>query len=159
MKTTCCTASILKRLALAVLLSLGLLAHASDKTTAVAKPAAVEIPKSVFTDNPQVGKDPFFPASTRRAVVTSRVVATNAGPPTATFDPIGLLKLRGISGTTALPLAIINGTTVAQGETAEVRVGAQIIKFRCLAVREGSVLLEFSGSKEVRELSLRKEIL
>jgi len=158
MRTIFIPTSTLKRLTVAALLGLCLLVRASDKSAVTVKPAEVVIPKSVFTDDPQSGKDPFFPTSTRR-VFTSRVVPTNAGPVTATFDPIKLLTLKGISGTTALPLALINGTTVAQGETAEIRVGAQIIKIRCLSVREGSVLLELSGSKEVRELSLRKEVL
>jgi len=156
MKTTSITTSTLKHLAVAALLGLGLLVHASDKSAAVAKPAPVVIPKSIFTDDPQLGKDPFFPNSTRRVVVASRVVATNVGPATATFDPFRLLTLKGISGTTALPLAIINGTTVAQGETAEIRVGPQIIKIRCLSVRESSVLLELDGSKEIKELRLRE---
>lgn len=155
MKTTSRT-WIVKQLVVALLLGLCLLVRASDKSAAAAKTAPA-IPKSVFMDQPQAGKDPFFPNSTRRMVVAARVVATNAGPSTPTFSPFSLLTLKGISGTKALPLALINGTTVAQGEAAEIRSGAQFIKVKCLEVRESSVLLELDGSKEIKELRIRKE--
>ena len=155
MKTTFITTLRLKHLAVVSLLGICLLTRASDKAVA-AKPTSVVIPKSVFTDDPRAGKDPFFPNSTRRVAIAP--VPTNVGPSTPTFDPVGLLFLKGISRAQALPLALINGSTVAQGETAEIRSGLQIIKIKCLEVREASVLLELYGSKEIREIHLREKI-
>jgi hypothetical protein len=143
----------LKHLVLAAFLAFGLVLHASDKSAMAVKPAQVVIPQSAFTDDPRLGKDPFFPNSTRRQATTSTYVApTNAAPTSSLF---GFLALKGISGTKAQPLALINGTTVAAGETAEIRSGLQIIKIRCLEIRERSALIELAGSKDIREIKLR----
>jgi hypothetical protein len=155
MKTTSIITSTLKRFAVAALLSFGLLVHASDKSIATVKPAAVVIPKSVFTDDPQLGKDPFFPNSTRRMVVVSRVVLTNAPSNASSFS---LLTLKGISGIKGQRLALINSATVAEGELAGIRAGTQIVKIRCLAIHDASVLLELDGSKEIKEIRLREGI-
>jgi len=121
------------------------------------KPAAPL--KSVFVDSPQVGRDPFFPVSTRRLDALPRIVstpATNAPPPSASFD---LLRLKGISGTKGQPLALINSTTVGVGEIAEIKcIGRQVVKVKLLAIRDSSVLVELSGVREVRELKLREGI-
>jgi hypothetical protein len=155
MKITSITTSTLKHLAVAALLGLCLLVRASDKSAAVAKPAAVVIPKSIFTDDPQSGKDPFFPTSTRRVAVVPRAVLTNAPATSSSFT---LLVLKGISDIKGQRLALINSATVAEGELADIRVGLQIVKIRCLAIREASVLLELDGSKEIKEIRLREGI-
>jgi hypothetical protein len=110
-------------------------------------------------DNPQVGRDPFFPISTRRLDALPRIASTpasNAPPPSASLD---LLRLKGISGTKSQPLALINSTTVGVGEIAEIKcVGRQIVKIKLLAIRDSSVLVELPGGGEVRELKLREGI-
>jgi len=143
---------ILRHLVVATFLGFGLLLRASDKSATVAKPAEVIIPKSVFTDDPQLGKDPFFPSSVRRQASIARVAPTNAAPTSSLFT---LLSLKGISGTKGQQLALINSATVAEGETADIRSGPQMIKIRCVEIRERSVLLELAGSKEIREIKLR----
>ena len=124
-----------------------------------AKSEAV-IPKSVFVNNPEVGKDPFFPYSTRRKDAMPRAVvtapSTNAAPTTVIHVD---LKLKGIAGTKEQRLALINSVTVAQGETADIKcAGGQIIKIRCREIRDHSVLVELAGLGEVRELKLREGI-
>ena len=123
-----------------------------------AKSEAV-ISKSVFVNNPEVGKDPFFPYSTRRKDAMPRAVVTapssNAPAPVIHVD----LKLKGIAGTKEQRLALINSVTVAQGETADIKcAGGQIIKIRCREIRDHSVLVELAGLGEVRELKLREGI-
>lgn len=155
MKTILVHHLILKSVVLACLVGASAFAHASDKKAAPAKPVAMVVPKSVFSDDPQSGKDPFFPASTRRLASLPRVApSTNAAP--AAPSLFTFLTLKGISGTKDKPLALVNGTTMTLGEKAEVRSGYQIIKVRCLEIRERSVLLELDGSKEIRELKLRE---
>ncbi len=155
MKITMFSTATLKHFVVTALLGLVLLAQASDKSATVAKPAPVVVPKSLFTDDAQLGKDPFFPNSTRRVAQSSRVVPTNAPPTVSSFN---LLTLKGISGTKGQRLALINGATVAEGEAADIRAGAQIIKIRCAAIHETSVLLELVGSKEMKEIRLREGI-
>src|SRR6476469_5890429 len=90
----------------AVILSCAAMKAFADKP---AGPPKGELSKSgiplkyVFVDNPQVGRDPFFPVSTRRLDALPRIVstpATNAPPPSASFD---LLRLKVISGTKGQP--------------------------------------------------------
>lgn len=150
--------SILRLLALAGFLSLCVLLQASDKPSAAKRSAELVIPKSTFTDDVRSGKDPFFPNSTRRLALIPQVVRTNDAVPTTSSFALLPLFLKGISGTKAQPLALINGATVAQGETAEIRCGAQLVKIRCLSIRERSVVLELDSSKEVREIKLREGI-
>lgn len=113
-------------------------------------------PQSVFVDDAKVGKDPFFPNSIRRLEELPRVTATNAAPVSNTV--FSQLLLKGISGTRAEPLALINTTTVGLGETAEIRCSGQTVKVRCREIRESSVLIELVGSHEIRELRLRDNI-
>lgn len=118
------------------------------------------IPKSVFVNNPEVGKDPFFPYSTRRKDTMPRAVVaaptTNAAPaPSIQVD----LKLKGIAGTKEQRLALINSVTMAQGETADIKcAGGQVVKVRCREIRDNSVLVEIVALGEVRELKLREHI-
>ena len=127
--------------------------------TPAPKAVTPPVPKSVFMDEPDKGKDPFFPTSTRRSESLPRVVAssTNSAPETSTL--FNLLQLKGISGLRGERLAIINGSTIAVGEVAEIRCGArQILKVRCREIRDDSVVLELDGLGEVRELKLRPNI-
>jgi hypothetical protein len=121
-------------------------------------PAELPVPKSLFVNDPETGKDPFFPLSVRRKETMAHVTAvtTNAAPPTSAL--FNLLKLKGISGTKNQPLALINGTTFSVGEAAEIKCGGQILKIRCVEIREDSILIELPCGGEVRELKLRKGI-
>jgi hypothetical protein len=67
---------------------------------------------------------------------------------------IGQVKLSGLSGTADQRLAIINGSTFAQSETAAVKVAGKTIKVHCLEIREKSALVEIDGLDKPRELFL-----
>ena len=133
---------------------LGLVCATAYGDNAAGKKDEPSRPRSVFEDNPNTGKDPFFPKSTRRRQEIVRAVATNA-PPTL---PSAELALKGISGSKSQPLALINTTTVGLGEKAEVKCGQQAIMLRCLEIRDRSVLIEIVATGELRELRLREGI-
>jgi hypothetical protein len=104
----------------------------------------VVIPKSVFVDRPDFGRDPFFPKSTRRG----QVVATNPViQPVGNFDSIAL---KGISVNNEKRLAIVNNKTFEVGEEGEVPVGAQRVKVKIIEIREKSAVISVNGvSKEL----------
>lgn len=133
-------------------------ARATEKTVAAAKTESV-IPRSVFANDPNVGRDPFFPGSTRRKDVIPRAVVTTTNAAPVHSIASDLLKLKGISGTKDQPLALINGSTMAPGEIADIKCyGGQIVKLRCREIRHQSVLIELLHGGEVRELKLREGI-
>jgi|SRR5687768_6654324 len=146
--------SVKKTVAVAALVSLCAAAHASDKPSAQTNAPAV--PKSVFIDNPQSGKDPFFPNSNRRSQTIVRVATTNRAPQVS--GVLEKLTLKGISGTKGQPLALINSSTVAQGELADIKCGREIFKILCIEIRDRSVLVALHGTSETRELKLREGI-
>jgi hypothetical protein len=113
--------------------------------------AAPARPRAVFEEFAG-GRDPFFPASSRRGRPIS-VPTTNAPALIAHVQ----LSLKGIS-VTKPPLALINNTTVAEGEVADIRSGARLVKIRCREIRDTSVLVEIVGSEQVQELKLREGI-
>ena len=115
--------------------------------------APVVVPRAVFADDPQTGKDPFFPESRRRW----REVTP--GGPNALAQPTGLLSqlvLKGISYSKGHRLALINNVTFAAGEKADLKINDQRVLVRCLDIRDRSVLVTIEGAKETRELQLRK---
>jgi hypothetical protein len=146
--------SVMRNAVLAAVVCACAVTHASEKLAPATN--EVVVPKSVFVNNPDAGKDPFFPTSTRRLQSLVRVTATNSVPQSSRI--LDQLALKGISGTKAEPLAIINGVTVAKGELAEIKCGRQIVKVRCLEIRDSSVLIELHGTRETRELRLREGI-
>ena len=120
---------------------------ASAPTNAL--PAQLEIPKSVFLipTTPQQGKDPFFPRSMR--LFTSVVVSTNLQPtPAVTVE----LKLKGISGTVARRLAIINNRTFEANEEGVVSTASGPVRIRCLEIRADSVLVQIGGEQRILQL-------
>lgn len=143
-----------KAAALAVL-CLGLSARAEDRPATVAKAACVT-PKSVFANDPTIGADPFFPTSRRRLDALPRPVMTNVVVQTSTIWE--RLKLKGMSGPEGQRLALISGATFAVGETAEVKCDGQMVKVRCVEIRDRSVVLQLVASGETREIKLRENI-
>ena len=95
--------------------------------------------KSEFIDNSNFGKDPFFPQSTRRGLPTNTNVVVE---PTVQNSN---LSLKGISGLQNRRLAIINNRTFEAGEEADVKVGNQVIKVRCVEIREKSAVVSING--------------
>jgi hypothetical protein len=129
---------------------------ARARTAPAAAPLAVpvpelELPESTFVipKTMNEGKDPFFPNSTR---VYSTGSTTKTNTPTIVAD----LTLKGISGTTEQPLAIINTTTFSTGEINEVILKKGRIRIQCLEINmsAGTVLLQVGGER--RELRLQR---
>ncbi|HWN93588.1 MAG TPA: hypothetical protein VNT99_01035 [Methylomirabilota bacterium] len=142
-----------KSAALASVLGFAVLACASEKPLAKMDPV---VPKSMFVDDVKNGKDPFFPNSIRRQEALPRIAVTNeVAPVNLLFEQ---LFLKGISGIKGQQLALINSSTLATGEVAEIKFGGRSIKVRCREIRERSVLIELDGSHETRELKLREGI-
>src|SRR6185503_4457026 len=109
----------------AFLIVFGCLAAASaeNPTNAPSKIGPPALIKSVFVTDATSGKDPFYPNSTRQQQVVVRstpTTTTTPPPPNAVFKE---LSLKEISGTKGKMLALINSSTVGEGELAEIRVG------------------------------------
>lgn len=129
-----------------------LVAKARTVAPAPAVPPVVELPEpplSTFVVPRKIadGRDPFFPNSSRVYGVDSTV--TNRAP-TIVAD----LVLKGISGTTEQPLAIINTTTFTVGEINEVIIKNGRLRVQCLEINMslGTALLQIGSER--RELRL-----
>lgn len=112
----------------------------------------VELPKSVFVlpANPDEGRDPFFPNSTR-----PYATSTPAAPARPAAAPVSLV-LKGFSGPVDRRLAIINNRTFEAGEEGDVVFPGGRIKVRCVEIRDESVVIEMGGER--RELRLRRGV-
>jgi hypothetical protein len=127
-----------------------LVAHARTARTAAtpASTAAPALPLSTFVlpRKPTEGRDPFFPNSIR---VYGEAAVTNRSA-TVMVD----LVLKGISGTTEKPLAIINSTTFTAGESNEVILKNGRMRIQCVEINmaTGTVLLQIGSER--RELRL-----
>jgi Bacterial PH domain len=81
----------------------------------------------------------------------------NAGDDIPTPDPSYLtnIKLNGLSGIPPRRLAIINGKTVAAGESLTLNLDVRAVTLRCLAINQSSVTITIDGFPGPRELRLR----
>ena len=107
--------------------------------------------KSVFTDDPSFGKDPFFPKSPRRKFVPK---APDEKPPDPTVSDF--IALKGISFVDGKKLAIINTSTVGEGEEFSLKVNGQILKGQCIEIKEKSVIINSGGA--TKEIFLRSAV-
>jgi hypothetical protein len=64
------------------------------------------------------------------------------------------LKLNGISFGTTNPLAIINGKTLQEGQSAKFILSPRILNVKCLNIRKDSVLISIDGEDQPRILRL-----
>jgi hypothetical protein len=126
-------------------------ASAAAPVDSLPKVDAVSAPKSVFTDEANFGKDPFFPKSSRR--IATAPVSHN---PQTTEVPDRIFVLKGISVNKDKRLALINNYTLAAGEEAEIKVEGHTVRVRCVEVRERSVIISVRGAN--KELTLRPGI-
>jgi hypothetical protein len=131
-----------------------------DKTPAAApKAAAAEpepaIPQSVFTipSTSGVARDPFFPSRIIQAQVAKPTTTTNAAPRSVSLS---CLVLKGLSGTAANPLAMVNGRTMARGESAEIVTDCGRLLVHCVDITANSAIVEVGGER--RELRLRSDL-
>lgn len=134
-------------------MSAGLLLAASLRadTTAPSPVAPPGAPKSVFSDDPSFGKDPFFPKSPRRKFVPK---APDEKPPEPTVSD--LFTLRGISFIDGRKLAIINTHTVGEGEEFTLKSNGQVLKAQCVEIKEKSVVINSGGA--TKEIFLRSAV-
>ncbi len=123
----------------------------AGKNEATAPAELLPPPQSVFVipKKPTEGKDPFFPNATRIYASDTPVKLTTP------VSPVGELSLKGISGTAAEPLAIINTTTFTTGEENDVITSVGRMRIRCVAINmgNGTVLVQAGGER--RELRLQ----
>ncbi len=83
--------------------------------------------------------------------------AANANAYATASSPIpDTLMLKGISGSKGHALILLNDQTIGVGESAKVHVGKTNVLVRCLEIRDDSARIQIVGSKEERELTLRK---
>lgn len=89
-----------------------------------------------------------------RAAAKSDATVTNREP-AKKEDPawVSEIKLKGIGGTSARRLAIVNGRTLGPGDGIQVKAGAKIVILRCIAINEKSVTVNIEGLGD-RELYL-----
>jgi hypothetical protein len=79
-------------------------------------------------------------------------------PNTIALTPVpDTLTLIGISGAGIGRLALINDRAFCVKESGKVRVGKTNVHIRCLEIRDGSVLIEVTGSQEKQELSIKTQ--
>jgi hypothetical protein len=107
-----------------------------------------DIPQSTFSipAAPQEGRDPFFPNSFHGAASTALTQTPSAAAEA--------LVLNGIGGTPDHKLAMINGRTMAEGETNEINTVAGRVRIHCIEIKGESAVVEVVGG-ERRELHLR----
>jgi hypothetical protein len=131
----------------------------SAPAAATAPAAARTIPQSVFVYDLKGGRDPFFPDSARRQqkAPAPAIAARNASEPAAS-KAAGQLRLKGISGSRAGRLALINNRTFAAGETGEVRTGEGRVHLRCVEIRDDAVVVLLGGESQNRELRLHEKL-
>lgn len=130
-----------------------LVAHARTAAPAAVAPATTTPPVPPMLSTFAIprkatdGRDPFFPNSSR--VYGADAAVTNRAP-----SVVADLVLKGISGTTEQPLAIINTTTFTAGESNEVLLKNGRIRIQCVEINmaAGTVLLQVGSER--RELRI-----
>jgi hypothetical protein len=109
------------------------------------------VPKSVFIipTNVKEGRDPFFPNSSRAP-----------GSEQVQVDPhsnvMSLLILNGLNLKPGGHTAMINGHTMAEGETADIMTSSGTISVHCVKITDGNTVIVEVGSK-TQELHMRNE--
>jgi hypothetical protein len=150
------TANASRRLAVGLALLIcetGLLMASSANAAEVPGTLAalgVTVPQSAFIDDPNQGKDPFFPESKRR------LPKPKADPkPTAIVASPKDLMLKGISGPPNRRFALINNLPFIAGEEGQVKTPNGPMRIRCLEVLDNAVVIMIDNDGVRRELRLR----
>jgi hypothetical protein len=107
-------------------------------------------PRSVFVDDFDQGKDPFFPHSTRRSQPGKGSAIVSAPP------VLDQLVLKGITGTKNRRFAIINSEVFGVGEEHDLTLAGQRLNLRCEQINETSVVVSVKGQPNKKELKLRQ---
>jgi hypothetical protein len=118
--------------------------------------------KAVFDDDSKLGRDPFFPNTTRRRSQqpTGETAEQEQQPILVASD---YLKLTGIRPHRSRPLALINKSTFSPGESGEVQIAIpkpagpteiRKVLIRCLEIRSTSVVISIEGELGTKELRI-----
>lgn len=121
----------------------------SEEQTAEVDAATEEVgalfPVSVFTNQVGVGRDPFFPNSTRRVPKVKKVAPTETAPGKAEDlegPDLSLFQLKGSFG----DVALINGKTIEVGETAVIKTArGEEFTVECIKVTSKTVEIRIQG--------------
>jgi hypothetical protein len=118
-------------------------------------PTPTVAPKAIFADELLVGRDPFFPESSRRRPQFHENPGSSVNPSSGILNQI---MLKGISRDKDRKLVLINNATIAEGEKAQIRINnGQTVTIQCLEIRERSVLISIEGAKEAKEIRFAKD--
>jgi hypothetical protein len=123
------------------------LAFAPCSARAAGKPAAAPAPeapppKSVFVIDPQFGKDPFFPKTTRFQGVTVKIPEVVTSSSSQFPEDI---RVQGFSNQRDKIIVILNGKSIAKGEKIELNLRGHRYPVRCVDVTDKTILLEVNG--------------
>ncbi len=120
--------------------------------------------KSIFVAGLSDGRDPFFPNSARRptAQKSQPGVRQEQVVEQPTLPASSYMRLSGIWPSKTRPLAMINKTSFAPGETGEVTItlpgqkgrADRKIRVKCLEIRSDTVLISVEGEPGVKELRI-----
>jgi len=102
--------------------------------------------------NPAAGMQPGQTRAGQTKGVVSRQPA--GGQPSVPADAHNIV-LKGISGTAAHRLAMINDQTLEKGETAKISVGGQKVNITCLDIKDRSAVIRVGGTAKPMEISLK----
>jgi hypothetical protein len=123
-----------------------------EGTNSAAGPVLKPIPKSVFIipTAPVEGRDPFFPNSTRApgSVQPEKQVHTDSAP--------SLFVLNGLTLSQGSPMAIINGRTIAVGETGPIPTSGGDVSVHLIEIKNNTSVVIQYGS-QTQELHMRNE--
>ena len=111
-------------------------------------------PKAVFATDLPNGRDPFFPDTLRfkRAEPDGKKNVERA------VSLLDQLVLKGVSISDKRRLALVNNRTLAEGETAEIKLSLGTLLIQCLEVTEHSALVLAVKTGEKRQLNLPKNL-
>jgi hypothetical protein len=127
---------------------------ANQTNAPTAQPATnevvVAIPQSVFVDEFQKGKDPFFPNSLRRQPGRSADVPAPVVAPLLVSE----FKLKGITGPANRRFALINNRDFEVGEKGSVYAGGKKVVIKCEKIGPRSVWITIEGQPGLKELRL-----
>jgi hypothetical protein len=136
--------------------------HPQPARSAAASPVISESEKdgqdpfrSIFISDKAFGRDPFFPNSSRRKFdpVPMHNAPTN-WVPVSVDSGFDQFALRGVSHSANGRLALVNYSSMAEGEEKEFKVANQVVKVRCVSIRDRSVVISIKG--HTKELFLRE---
>jgi len=126
---------------IAIFLAIGTLMPFAIQAAPAPQDDTTNLIRSVFVipSDPQEGRDPFFPNSTRPYKV--------AAVATPRLEDVSSLVIKGFSGTGDQRLVIINNHTFAAGDEGDVETSSGRFHLSCVEVKSNSVVIEVGGQR------------